>query len=575
MAQYPWEEFYSEKAKAFNADDLPTLHLGTLMKKAAKEYGERKACTTVLPNGAEGGLTYEELDHHSDNLAIYLREELQLGQGDVVAIMSPNCNGYPVASFGVFKSGCVSTNINPLYTEPEMEHQLQDSNAKVLIVIDVFGDKVDEVIGKTNVKHVIKLSVVDFFPGLKAAIIGLVLKYVKKAVPPMRTRHVTLEKALKVGMSHRIANAIKTERYIEPVGPDDTAVYQYTGGTTGRSKGAELSHRSVLSNAFQMVAATEDDRMPKSVNGLVALPLYHIFAFTFSMINGLLQGYHAVMVPSPRPPSNLKPVFDKYDISVFPAVNTLFAALPKEDWFTKDVAKKLIHCVAGGTALQEAVAKTWEEKYGITIIQGYGLTESSCALTVNPQSRPKLNSIGLPLPGIVIKIVDDEGNEAPVGESGELIAKGPNIMKGYLDRPDETANTVKDGWLYTGDVAKMDEEGYFYIVDRMKDMILVSGFNVYPNEVEDAIAHMGGVSEVAVIGVPDDQSGEAPKAFVVKASDGLTEDEIRAHCKDYLTGYKRPKEIEFIEEIPKSPVGKLLRKELRARELERRKSNVS
>jgi len=572
MTARPWEKVYTAKAKAFKPDELPTLHLGTLMKKAAREYGERPACTTVLPNGASGGLTYEELDHHSDNLAIYLREELKLDQGDVVAIMSPNCNGYPVASFGVFKSGCVSTNINPLYTEPEMEHQLQDSNAKALIVIDMFGDKVDEVVNKTNVKHVITLSVVDFFPGLKKTLIGFVLKYVKKAVPSMRTKHVKLQQALSVGMSHRIAKDIKTQTYAEPVKPEDTAVYQYTGGTTGRSKGAELSHRSVLANAFQMVAATEDDRMPKEVNGLVALPLYHIFAFTFSMINGLLQGYHAVMVPSPRPPSNLKPVFDKYPISVFPAVNTLFAALPKEEWFTPEVAKSLIHCVAGGTALQEAVAKTWQEKYGITIIQGYGLTESSCALTVNPQSRPKLNSIGVPLPGIDIKIVDDDGNEVPVGESGELIAKGPNIMKGYLGRPEETEATIKDGWLYTGDVAKMDEDGYFYIVDRMKDMILVSGFNVYPNEVEDAIAHMGGVAEVAVIGVPDEQSGEAPKAFVVKAADGLTQEEISAHCKDYLTGYKRPKEIEFVDEIPKSPVGKILRKELRAMELARRGS---
>jgi len=570
MASHPWEEFYSAKAKAFNADELPTLHLGTLMKKAAKEYEERLACTTVLPNGAKGSLTYDRLDFHSDNLAIFLREELKLDQGDVVAIMSPNCNGYPVASFGVFKSGCISTNINPLYTEPEMEHQLQDSNAKALIVIDMFGDKVDAVIGKTNVKHVITLSVVDFFPGLKASIIGFILKYVKKVVPPMRTKRTKLELALKIGMSHRISKDIKTRHYAETVDPDDTAVYQYTGGTTGRSKGAELSHRSVLANAFQMVAAIDDENMPKEVHGLVALPLYHIFAFTFSMINGLLQGYHAVMVPSPRPPSNLKPVFDKYPISVFPAVNTLFAALPKEEWFTPEIAGKLTHCVAGGTALQEAVAQEWKEKYDVTIFQGYGLTESSCALTVIPQTRPKLNSIGLPLPGIDIKIVDDEGKEVPVGEPGELIAKGPNIMKGYLGRPEETAATIKDGWLYTGDVAKMDEEGYFFIVDRMKDMILVSGFNVYPNEVEDAIAHMGGVAEVAVIGVPDDQSGEAPKAFVVKANEGLTDTEVIEHCKGYLTGYKRPKEVEFIDEIPKSPVGKLLRKELRAMEMAKR-----
>ncbi|HER27573.1 MAG TPA: long-chain fatty acid--CoA ligase, partial [Rhodospirillales bacterium] len=351
-----------------------------------------------------------------------------------------------------------------------------------------------------------------------------------------------------------------------------TAVYQYTGGTTGRSKGAELTHRNIVTNAYQMQAVQDDGLVPDGANALAALPLYHIFAFTFTMVNGLLQGRHTIVVPSPRPPTNLKAVFEKYKITVFPAVNTLFAALLKEPWFTRDIARHMTLCVAGGTALQESVANTWREKFDIAIYQGYGLTESSCALTFMPQDRVKTNSIGVPLPDIGIQIVDDDGNEVPIGESGELIAKGPNIMKGYLNRPDETAETIQDGWLYTGDVAKMDEDGYLFIVDRKKDMILVSGFNVYPNELEDAIAHISGVAEVAVIGVPDEHSGEVPKAFIVRADEGLTGEDVLAHCKGCLTGYKRPREIEFVDEIPKSPVGKPLRMELRKMEMAKREN---
>jgi len=560
----PWEQHYNPDARAFSADALPYTYLSELPGVAAKDFGTRPALTTMLPTGAFATIDYNELDRASTALAAYLREDCGLKRGDVVAVQSPNCIDYSIAVFGALKAGCIATNVNPLYTEPEMEHQLADSGAKVLIVIDLFGDKVDAVIARTGVKHVIRMSLLDYFPGFKKALLGFVLKYVKKMIPPMKTASIAFPDAVDKGQA-RIDGGANVAGYMDGVDTNDTAVFQYTGGTTGRSKGAELTHHNVLTNALQMTAAAGGDIYPEDEQGvtLVVLPLYHIFAFTVCVMNGMLNGAHSVLIPNPRPLTNVKPAFEQFKITLIPGVNTLFAGLLQQDWFTRDKFDHLLYCVAGGTALHEAVALAWKDLTGVDINQGYGLTESSCAVSYSPVGKVKLNHIGIPLPGIDVKIVDEDGNEVAFGQPGELIAKGDNIMKGYLNRDDETAATVKDGWLYTGDVAVMDEEGYLQIVDRKKDMILVSGFNVFPNELEDHIAKLPGVLEVAVIGVPDERSGEVPKAFVVRKDESVTAEQIIEHCKTSLTAYKVPKHVAFIEEIPKSPVGKMLRKDLR------------
>jgi len=563
-AARPWEKYYSDDAKSFDPGNLPLTLLSEFPVVAARDFGSRPALTTLLPNGATAMLTYDELNEYSDAFAAYLREVCGLKQGDVVAVQSPNCVDYPVAVFGALKAGCICTNVNPLYTETEMEFQLQDSAAKALVIIDLFGDKVDSVIAKTNIKHVIRMSLTDFFPPMKKLIVGFVLKYVRKMVPTMKTPCVAFTDALTQGRA-KLDGGVKLSKYTAGIDPNQTAVYQYTGGTTGRAKGAELTHHNIITNALQMSAVLDEGVYPENDQGviLVVLPLYHIFAFTVCVMNGMLNGAHAILIPNPRPLTNVQPAFENYGLTLIPGVNTLFAGLLHEPWFNKSVSSKLLYCVAGGTALHEAVALAWKEKTGVDICQGYGLTESSCAISYSPAKAPKLNHIGIPLPEIDVKIVDEEGNEVAHGEPGELIARGANIMKGYLNRPDETALTVKDGWLYTGDVAVMDDDGYLQIVDRKKDMILVSGFNVFPNELEDTIAKLAGVAEVGVIGVPDERSGEVPKAFVVKKDPELTEDEVMEHCRKSLTGYKLPRHIAFVDEIPKSPVGKILRKELR------------
>jgi long-chain acyl-CoA synthetase len=563
-SERPWEKLYSEKAKAFDADNLEYTLLAELPRATAAKFGNRMALTTVLPNGASATIDYNEVERASSALAAYLREVCGLAAGDVVAVQSPNCADYAIAVFGALKAGCIATNVNPLYTEPEMEFQLTDSGAKALIVIDLFGDKVDKVLARTSVRHVVRMSLLDYFPGLKKAVLGFVLKRIKKMIPHMSTPSTAFADAVAQGQA-KIDGGTDIAAYQDGVTTEDTAIYQYTGGTTGRAKGAELSHRNVLTNAFQMTAADGPSIYDPNVQGhvLVVLPLYHIFAFTVCVMNCMMNGGHAVLIPNPRPLTNVKPAFDKFAISVIPGVNTLFAGLLHQQWFNRDATKSLRYCVAGGTALHEAVALAWQEATGVEICQGYGLTESSCAISVNPVGKVKLNHIGIPLPGIDVRIVDEDGNEVATGEPGELTAKGANIMKGYLNRAEETAATIKDGWLHTGDVAVIDEDGYLTIVDRMKDLILVSGFNVFPNELEDAISAMTQVTEVGVIGVPDERSGEVPKAFIVTNDPNLTAEEVIEHCKTRLTGYKLPRHIQFIDEVPKSPVGKILRTELR------------
>jgi long-chain acyl-CoA synthetase len=559
-----WDRFYTDAARNFDPSALAAEHMAEVVGLAAREYGGKPAVSTQLPSGHCATLDFNDIDRLTDDFAVFLREVAGLRQGDVVALMSPNCIDFVLAAFGVFKAGCICTNLNPMYTAPEVEHQLVDSGATALVIVDLFGDKADAAVGSSAVKTVVKVSLLDFLPPIKRAVLGFVLAKVKKQVPGMATPHLTMADALKQGARLRARGAIDIDGYRAGQSLDDTAIYQYTGGTTGRSKGAELTHRNILTNAAVATSMIDDGEGGADMDcTLVALPLYHITAFALIMLPGLIRGAHSVMVPSPRPASNLKAAFEKHPISHFTGINTLYAALLNEPWCNAEVLQHLKFCSSGGAAQQVDIARRWEELSGVPVLQGYGLTECAGVLTMNPIGANRAGSAGIPVPGARVKIVDDEGAELPAGEPGEVVAQGPTIMKGYLNRPEATAETIKDGWLFTGDIGVMDPDGYVQIVDRKKDMILVSGFNVYPNEIEEVIIELPGVVEVGVIGVPDEKTGEAVKAYIVPSDPGLTAEQVTAHCHTSLTNYKRPRHIEFVKEIPKSPVGKVLRRSLR------------
>ncbi len=557
----PWLKYYPPDAKP-DLEDLGYRNFGEIISKASLKYTKQPAFTTCLPTGTTGTLTYTEVDRLSDQWAAYLRFFLGLKQGDRVAIQSPNCLAYPIFLYGAAKAGCVIVNINPLYTVPEIEHALNDSGARVLVMIDMFADKLAAVLPKSKVETVLLTSVADFFPTARKLLVKTVQR-LKKMVPKCPVKAGQFVEALEIG-AKQLANGRQLER--DAVGLDDVIALQYTGGTTGPSKGAMLTHRNLVSNIAQS-ANNLEHYLPDKRTALTALPMYQIFAMGVSGIFYSVGG-HNILIPSPRPVANLKPAFEKFDINFFPAVNTLFNGLLNEEWFKQDPPRGLTISIGGGMAVQDAVAERWREVVGHPIYQAYGLTETSPGVTTMPIDGPyKLGSIGIPYASTHARIVDDEGNPVPVGEPGELVVKGPQVMKGYWNRPDATAEAIEDGWFHTGDIAKMDEDGFFYIVDRKKDMVIVSGFNVYPNEVEDAIARHPGVREVGVIGVPDDETGEAVRAYIVKSDPSLTEEQIREHCKQYLTNYKVPKQIVFRDEIPLTPVGKVLRKDLRAEAL--------
>jgi len=557
----PWLKHYPEGRDP----DLPPLEydsFGDIVTKSSRQYATQPAFTTCLPTGTTGTVSFAEVDRLSDAFAAYLLFELGLDKGERVAIQSPNCIAYPIFLFGAAKAGMVIVNINPLYTVPEIEHALNDSGAKVLLMIDMFADKLEKVVPGSSVQTVLLTSVADFFPGLRRFIVRFVQKR-KGMIPECNVEAGQFMKAIKLG-EKQLANGRSLDEI--QVGLDDLLALQYTGGTTGPSKGAMLTHRNLVSNITQSRNNLEQS-MPEERVALTALPMYHIFAMGVGGIFYSLGG-HNVLIPSPRPPSNLKPAFEKFNITFFAGVNTLFNGLMNEPWFKENPPKNLEISIGGGTAIQDAVAERWEKMVGYPIYQAYGLTETSPGVTTNPLTGPvKLGSIGIPYAGTWVRLVDDDGNPVPQGEPGELLVKGPQVMKGYWQRPDATEEAIKDGWFHTGDVAVMDEDGYFFIVDRKKDMVIVSGFNVYPNEVEGAIAKHPGVREVGVIGVPDEDTGEAVRAYVVKEDPDLSEEAVREHCKQYLTNYKVPKQVVFREEIPVSPVGKVLRKDLRAEAL--------
>jgi long-chain acyl-CoA synthetase len=562
MTDRPWTAQYVGATRT-EIPELPWPHLAALGRDSAAKYADKTAFTQMMPNGMAASLTYAEVERHSDAFAAYLREVAGLAAGDRVAVQMPNCLAYPVVALGVWKAGCVLVNTNPLYTPPEMAHQFSDSGAKALVILDMFADRLPTVLPKTQIKTVLLASIADLFPAPRAQIVRFVLKYVKKQIPSVTLQSTSFRAALKAGEAAR--GKARFDDYVAGVGLDSVAALQYTGGTTGVSKGAMLSHRNLLANTLQLEEVSRNFLREGQELVLTALPLYHIFALTVNFLLFWAIGGHNVMVPSPRPITNLKPAWEKLPITWFTGVNTLFNALLNEEWFKANPPKSLVKSLAGGMALHSSTAARWKEVTGTEVVEGYGLTETSPVATFNPVGgQVKDGTIGIPLPSTDIKLIDDAGAPVALGEPGELCVKGPQVMPGYWERPEESAKVLDaEGWLRTGDIATMDEEGYFKIVDRKKDMILVSGFNVYPNEVEEALTRHPGVAEAAVIGIPDEKTGEAVQAFIVKRDPNLTADDVIRHAREQLTAYKVPRRVEFRDELPKSPVGKILRKDLR------------
>ena len=563
MSERPWLAHYPSDVDPVLAP-ISFPHVPALVREASATYASTKAFTQVMPNGMNGSLTFRQVDALSDAFAAYLREVVGLAPGDRVAVQMPNCLSYPIVAFGVMKAGLVLVNTNPLYTAPEMVHQFTDSGAKALVIIDMFADRLPEVLPQTAIETVVTVKIAEFFPPVVAGVIRMVQKIWNRSLPKITVPHTSLQTALNQGRD-RLSEA-QLDAYLSGITSDSLAALQYTGGTTGVSKGAMLSHGNLVANTIQMIQMNGEYIRPGKEIVMTALPLYHIFAFTVNLLGFFHVGARNILIPTPRPPSNLKRAFENYKITWLTGVNTLFKALMIERWFAEAPPKHLRASAAGGMALHESVASRWREMTGTPIVEGYGLTESSPVLSFNPLGGLfKDGSIGIPVPSTDIQCVDDSGKPVPIGEPGELIAKGPQIMLGYWNRPDETSNTLKDGWLYTGDIAQMDADGYFTIVDRKKDLIIVSGFNVFPNEVEEQLASAPGVVEVGVIGVPSEKSGEAVHAFVVAEQPAPSEEELLAFARERLAAYKIPDSITFVEELPKSPIGKILRRELRDR----------
>ncbi len=541
--------------------------LGDAPADRAARRGGACAFTTIMPNGMSGSMSFAEVERLSDAFAAYLRECLRLEPGSRVAIQMPNGLAYPVVAFGVFKAGCVLVNVNPLYTAAEMTHVFKDAEVAAVVAIDMFAEKLGAAMEKTPIRHIVLSEAASHFPARTRLMIGLVQKYVRKEIPAPRFAATSLGRALALGGS-KIRSGANVRSYVAGLDPAAIACLQYTGGTTGVSKAAMLTHRNLIINVAQFLAFV-GNAIEEKDHVLTALPLYHSFAFTVNMLGFFFRGAHNVLVPNPRPLTNLREAFAREPISFITGVNTLFNGLLNEPWFNKNPPPALRLSVAGGMALHESVAHRWEQTTKTPLIEGYGLTEASPALTFNPTLRVKPGTIGVPIPWTEIKCVDDQGREVAPGEHGELVARGPQIMAGYWRQPEETKIALRDGWLYTGDIAVMDEEGYFTIVDRRKDMILVSGFNVYPNEVEAALSELPGVKECAVVGVPDAYSGEAVKAFIVCYGQTLDAEAVRAFCKTRLAAYKTPKYVAFRDDLPKTNVGKISRRDLRIEPLSR------
>lgn len=515
-------------------------------------------------------LTYRKLEERSRAFAAYLQNELRLEKGERIALMMPNLLQYPIALFGALRAGLVVVNVNPLYTPRELEHQLNDSGAKAIVVVSNFAATLEKVVFDTQIKHVILTRMGDQLSFGKRTLVNFVVKYVKKLVPKYKLPHaVSFREALSIG---------KQRQYVKPIlHSDDLAFLQYTGGTTGVAKGAMLTHRNVVANIMQ--AKWVADRLVKSSSqygekiAVIALPLYHVFALTVNCLLFIELGITGLLITNPRDIPGFVKELKKYRVIAITGVNTLFNALLNNSHFKEVDFSRLKLSVGGGAAIQRAVAERWHQTTGNHIIEGYGMTECSPLIAATRNDSVEYSgSIGVPVPNTDIRIVDDQGNDVPMGERGELWVKGPQVMRGYWQRPDDSAEVLKDGWMATGDIVEMGKDLNLRIVDRKKDMIIVSGFNVYPNEIEDVVALNPKVNEVVAVGIPSEISGESIKVYVTKKDDSLTREELRNHCRQHLTGYKIPRDIEFRDELPKSNVGKILRRVLRDEEVARVKA---
>ena len=551
----PWLKAYPAGVPAdIDASKYPSLV--ALMEESFKKYKDRVAYSFM---GKE--ITFGETNNLSLAFGAYL-QGLGLSKGDRVAIMMPNVPQYPVAVAAILRAGFVVVNVNPLYTPRELEYQLKDSGAKAIVIVENFANTLEQCLANTPVKHIVLCAMGDQLGLVKGTLVNYVVRSVKKMVPPFNLPGA-------VRFNDALAQGTRGALRRPDIKPDDIAVLQYTGGTTGVSKGAVLLHRNVIANVLQSeswntpaMASLPAGEQPIYV---CALPLYHIFAFTVNMMLGMRTGGKNILIPNPRDfPAVLKELA-KHKVHSFPAVNTLFNGLANHPDFNTVDWSHLKISLGGGMAVQSAVAKLWLQKTGCPICEGYGLSETSPSASCNPtNSKVFTGTIGVPIPGTYFKLLDDDGREVPPGKPGEIAIKGPQVMAGYWQRPDETDKVMTpDGYFKSGDIGIVDENGFFKIIDRKKDMVLVSGFNVYPNEIEEVVSMLDGVMECACVGVLDDNSGEAVKLVIVKKNPDLTEAEVRAFCKENLTGYKQPKVVEFRNELPKTPVGKILRRELR------------
>ncbi len=558
MIDHFWKDKYPAGIAAqIDPDEFPNIQ--AVLKQSCQRFADKPAFSNLGKT-----LTYGELYTLSGAFAAWLQQHTDLKPGDRIAVQLPNVLQYPVAVFGAMRAGLIVVNTNPLYTAREMEHQFKDSGAKALVCLANMAHLAEKVVPKTQVKHVIVTEVADLLPALKRLLINSVIKYVKKMVPAYHLPSaVSFNDALALGKGQPVTEANPQA--------NDVAVLQYTGGTTGVAKGAMLTHRNLVANMLQCRALMGSNLQEGCEILITPLPLYHIYAFTFHCMAMMLIGNHNVLISNPRDLSAMVKELGKWKFTGFVGLNTLFVALCNSDAFRALDFSALKITLSGGMALQLSVAERWRAVTGCAICEGYGMTETSPVAAVNPAQANQVGTIGIPVPSTLCKIVDDAGNELPLGEVGELCVKGPQVMKGYWQREEATAEILdSEGWLKTGDIALIQPDGYMRIVDRKKDMILVSGFNVYPNELEDVLAAVPGVSQCAAIGIPDEKSGELIKVFVVvKPGMTVTKEQVMEHMRANLTGYKVPRQVEFRDTLPTTNVGKILRRELRDEELKK------
>lgn len=546
-----WLKSYPEGAP-HDIDPEAYSSIIELFEESVQKYADNVAFVNM-----DVSITYRQLDEMSRNFASYLQNVLKLGKGDRIAIMMPNLLQFPVALFGAIRAGLIVVNTNPLYTPKEMKHQFKDSGAKAIVIVDNFASNLEQVVADTPIEHIILTRIGDLFGAVKGTIVNFVVKSVKKMVPAYNLPGaVKFNDALKEGAKYQ---------YKKPdVNINDVAFLQYTGGTTGVSKGATLTHRNIIANMEQIFAFVGDQFVPGEEVIMTALPMYHIFALTVNCLAFFKVGGKNILITNPRDMKAFMKDLKKHPMTVFTGVNTLFVGMMNQPDFDEIDFSNLKMALGGGMAVQDVVATEWFERTGSPLLEAYGLSETSPGLTANPpDGSHQIGTIGIPVPGTYIMIADDDGNAVPLGERGEIWAKGPQVMSGYWEKEEETANVFHDGWFKTGDIGVQAEDGFIKIVDRKKEMILVSGFNVFPNEVENVIAGHPKVLEVGVIGVPDEKTTEAVKAYVVKKDESLTAEELKEFCYSGLTNYKVPKHYQFTDELPKSPVGKILRRLIR------------